>query len=141
MKWQDWSIPAVVGEAVDILSLIAYIGLQIFYGNAYGIPWYLVGINLLTAGLIYAALTFLAVYPERINRLPEEVCKGEVRKYSLRMVRLDKLIFLVGLLLPCVCDVAGITVPGLYNAGIIILLVLIAVYYEVKILMILKNKQ
>lgn len=141
MKWQDWSIPVVIGEAVDILSLIAYIGLQIYYGSAYHVPWYLVGINLLTACLIYAALTWLAVYPERINRLSKEICRGEVRKLSLRMVRLDKMVFLVSLLAPGICDVAGREVPGIYNAGIIILLVMIAVYYEVRILIILKKQE
>lgn len=141
MKWQDWSIPAVIGEAVDILSLIAYIGLQIYYGSVYHVTWYMVGVNLLTACLIYVALTLLAVYPERINRIPQELCRGEVRKLSLRMVRFDKLIFLVGLLIPCIFDVAGMELPTVYNAGIIILMIFTAVYYEVRILMILKDRK
>lgn len=139
MKWEDWSVPAVIGEAVDVLSLIAYISLQIYYGVIYHVTWYKVGVNLLTACLIYAALTWLAVYPERINRIPKVLCRNEIRKLSLRMVRLEKMIFLVGLLIPCACDVAGMDMPTVYNAAVIILMVSIALYYEIKILTIVKK--
>ena len=33
---------------------------------------------------------------------------GKVRKYSIRMIRLVKLVFIIGLMVPCVGDVIGI---------------------------------
>lgn len=137
MKWQDFSIPAIIGEAIDILVLLAYITLQIYYGIEYHVSWYYIGMNILVAGLIYLALTILAMHPERINRLSEENCKGVVRKLSLRMLRLVKFIFMISLLIPCIFDVAGMELPAIYNIAAIIAMILTAVYYEVRIIQIL----
>ncbi|MBO5259860.1 MAG: transglycosylase [Agathobacter sp.] len=139
MEQKDWSIPAVIGEAVDILVLIIYCALQIYYGCAFHVAWYLVAMNLLSAALIYGGLTWLAFHPELINRLPREFCRKEIRKFSLRMIRLEKLIFLVGLLIPCIFDAMAWEIPTVYNAAVVILMIGLAIYYEYKILMILKE--
>ena len=57
--------------------------------------------------LIYVGLSRVSCQPEKINRLPKEVCVGKVRKYSIRMIRPVKLVFIIGLMVPCVGDVIG----------------------------------
>ena len=141
MKWQDFSIPAIIGEAIDIIVLLAYITLQIYYSVEYHVSWYSVGMNILVAGLIYLALTILAMHPERVNRLSEADCTGLIRIYSLRMLRLVKFVFMLSLLVPCICDVVGIELPSIYNVATIVIMLLTAVYYEVKILQILMERK
>lgn len=140
MNRKDWSILAIIFEAVDIMAGLGYCVLQGVYGWTYHIPLYRILINLLVVILIYAGLTLLAFYPEYLNRLPAGLCEGEVRKLSLRLVRVEKFLFLIGLLIPCICDVAAVHIPALYNVAVIFLMILIAVYYEVRILEKLKKK-
>ncbi|MCC8168575.1 MAG: hypothetical protein LIO37_04460 [Clostridiales bacterium] len=139
MKKSDWSIPAIIAEALDILILIAYLALQICYGVIYSVSIYQVIMNIAAAGLVYAVLTLLAMYPHWVNRITKETCKGRIRVYTLRMLRIFKLIFLVGLLIPCICDVVAVTIPSIYNACLILLLVAVAVYYEVRILLYMRS--
>lgn len=139
MKREDWSIPAIIFEAVDILAGIAYCAMQIYYGHLYHVPIYKIGVNVLVAILIYVSLTLLAMYPERINNLSSEVCTGKIRRYSIRMVRMEKCFFLFSLLVPCICDVIGFHLPPLYNVAVIILMLIIAVYHEVRIVLQLRS--
>lgn len=139
MNKSDWSVLAVILEAVDVLAGFFYIGLQIFYGILYHVEIYHVILNLLVGILVYAGLTLLAVYPERMNHLPEERCTGKVRIYSLRMIRGLKFIFVAGLLVPCICDVAAVELPNIYNVCMIFLMLGVAVYYEVRIIQNLKS--
>lgn len=140
MKREDWSIPALLMEAVGIILEAAYIVLQIFYGITYHIPVYSILFNLLVGILVYAGLTLLALFPERIHRLPEEFCTGEIRKLSIRMVRLVKLIFVVGLFVPCVCDVFGMHMPSAYNVAVMVLLLVAGAYYEIRIIRLLRGR-
>lgn len=139
MRKEDWSVAAVIFEAVDILSGLAYCGMQIYYGVLYHIMVYKIIINILVAVLVYAGLTLLAAYPERLNNLPPEVCKGNVRKYSIRMLRVEKCLFLVSLLVPCICDIAAFHMPQVYSVIVILLMLVIAVYYEIRIIWILRD--
>ena len=76
MKKEDWSVPALLAEAVSILLELVYIGLQIYYGVTYHVEPYKFLLNIVVTLLVYIALTLLAIYPERINRLPAELCFG-----------------------------------------------------------------
>ena len=89
--------------------------------------------------LIDVGLTLLAVYPERVNGLTREVCSGKIRQYTLRMVRMVKLVFVEGLLFTSVCDALGKELKQGYSLIIVVLIAAIAVYYEGRIIHILKQ--
>ena len=65
---------------------IVYIGLQIYYGIVYKVAPYKFICNIAGVVLIYVGLSLVSCQPEKINRLPKEVCVGKVRKYSIRMI-------------------------------------------------------
>ena len=88
MKKEDLTVPAILAEAVGILLCILYIGLQIFYGINYHVAPYKYICNIVGLVLVYAGLTILSNHPERINRIPAQMCVGKIRIYSLRMLRL-----------------------------------------------------
>lgn len=139
MRREDWPILAVILEAVDIIVGIAYFVLQIYYGYLYHISPIRVIMNILVVILVYAGLTLLAAYPERINNLPPEVCTGKVRRLSLWMVRLEKLLFLASLLAPCIFDVLGVTLPAGYSVAVILVMLLAAVSFEIWIIQIIRK--
>ena len=141
MRKEDLSVAALFLESITIILGIVYIGLQIFYGFYYHVPPYKFILNLLVMILVYAGLTLLSMYPEKINSIPRQVCKGRVRKYSLWMVRLIKAIFVVSLLIPSVFDVIGIGIQSVYSWIVIGLIFVIAGYCEYHIIQELKNMQ
>ena len=55
------------------------------------------------------------------------------------MVRLVKFVFVIGLMVPCVCDAAGIQIQEAYSLIVMGLMFVIAVYYEVRIIQILRD--
>ena len=140
MRKGDWTPAGMLAEAVSVVAGIVYIVLQVIYGFFYPAAWHQPVLNILMAGLIYAALTLLTVYPERLNHLRPEACKGDIRKYSLRMVRTVKLLFMCGLMVPCICDVAGYPMPSLYTVAGIGLMLFAAIYYEVRIIGLIRDE-
>ena len=88
MKKEDLTVPAIFAEAIGMILGIVYIGLQIYYGIAYKVAPYKFICNIAGVVLIYVGLSLVSCQPEKINRLPKEVCVGKVRKYSIRMIRL-----------------------------------------------------
>lgn len=138
MKKEDLTVPAMLFEAIDIILGIAYIGLQIFYGLYYHVPVHKFVINILVMILVYIGLSILSNNPERLNRIPPELCVGNIRKYSLRMIRVIKFIFIMGLFIPSVCDVFGYGMTSHYNVIMIIIFIVISLIYEYKILSQLK---
>ena len=141
MRKEDLSVVALLLEAVDLILGLVYIGLQIFYGLYYHVPPYKFILNLLAMLLFYTGLTLLAMYPEKINSIPQQICQGRVRRYSLWMVRLIKTIFVVSLLVPCVFDALGVGIRSVYSIIVIGLILLVAGYCEYKIIQELKNMQ
>lgn len=139
MRKEDMSAVALLLEAVVLILGIVYIGLQLFYGFYYHIGIFKVVMNLLIMILVYVGLSILSVYPERINRIPEEYCVGNIRKYSIRMVRFVKTIFVVGLLVPCVFDVLGIGIQSAYSLIVIGLIIAISIFYEWLIIKEIRN--
>ncbi len=136
---QNFLIP--LAESACLVMGLIYIGLQCYYGIYYRISPLKLILNILMAAAVYAVLTLLAVYPERINGLRPEECEGKIRQYSIRMVLLVKVIFMVSLLVPCVFDVLGIgmkEIAGLAVAGVILAVV---VYYEYRIIRLLRKRK
>ena len=82
-------------------------------------------------------LTVLAIYPERVNGLPREVCTGAIRKYTIRMV--IKLVFVLSLLFTSICDALGYRVDAAYSLIVMGLILVVAVVFEVKIIKILRK--
>lgn len=134
MRKKDLTVPSLLLEAVDIVLLFIYIGLQIYYTITFSIPPYKMILNMLIMLLVYAGFTVLSIFPERLNHIPVEVCTGRIRKYSLRMIRLVKFVFILGLLIPCVFDALRIRINNAYSLIIIGMILVIAVFYEYRII-------
>lgn len=134
MRKEDMSVPAVIAEAVGVILTIAYIVLQIYYGVTFHVAAWKFICNILGVLLIYTGFTLFSCYPEKINRLPRENCVGKIRSYSIRMVRSIKLVFIAGLMIPCGADVFGIEIRDAYSLIVMGIMLLIAVYYEYKII-------
>lgn len=139
MRKEDLTVPAILAEALDLIVGMIYIGLQIYYGCSYHIAPYKFVCNIAGVILVYAAITILSNHPERVNRLAPEVCVGSIRKYTLRMLRLIKFVFLMGLMIPCVGDAVGIELKDAYSLVVIAAIVLIALFYEYKILLAIRK--
>lgn len=139
MRREDLTVPALFLEAIGMIFAIVYIGLQIYYGVCFHISPLNLVLNLLVMILVYVGLSLLSSYPERLNRLPVEVCRGNVRKYSIRMIRLVKFVFVTGLLIPCVFDALGIEIMKVYSLIVVGVILVIAVFYEYNIIKELKN--
>ena len=130
MKKEDLTVPAIFAEAIGMILGIVYIGLQIYYGIAYKVAPYKFICNIAGVVLIYVGLSLVSCQPEKINRLPKEVCVGKVRKYSIRMI---------GLMVPCVGDVIGIELKDAYSLLVIAAILVITVFYEYRIIQLLRN--
>lgn len=139
MRKNDLTPVSILIEAVSIILGLMYCGLQIFYGICYHITPYKFIINLLIMILVYIGLSILAVYPERINNISSEICTGKIRMYSLWMIRLVKFIFVAGLMIPCVFDVAGIGIRSNYSLFVIGLIIIVSIYCEYRIIQEIKN--
>lgn len=140
MRKEEMTWMAMLAEAVGLVSAVVYLGLQIFYGVSYGIPVTGILMNVVTMLLIYAILTMLTIYPEWVNGLNKQVCKGSVRNYTIRMVRIEKIILIEILLLTSICDVIGKRLPPWTTAAVIVVMVTVAVYYEYRIIRILREQ-
>lgn len=126
-------------EAVGIVAALIDIGLQIYYGFAYGANAGKIMTNIATLLLIYVGLTLLAVYPEKVNGLTKEACAGKIRTYTIRMVRIMKLVFVGEILFTSICDVMGHEINAGYSLVVVVLIVGTAFVYESKIIRILRE--
>ncbi|MDD6306912.1 MAG: transglycosylase [Clostridiales bacterium] len=141
MRKEEVTIIDLLLEAVGIVSGLVYMGLQIYYSMIYGVNPVTIVMNGAVLILVYIGLTLLSVYPEKVNGLTREACSGLVRKYTIHMVRLVKLIFVLGLLFTSICDVLGHQLNSGYSMIVVILVVVTVVYYEGKIIHILRKKK
>ncbi len=132
---------AILLEAVTIVLGIFYIVLQIYYGVHFHIALYKFGFNIVAVILVYAILSLLARYPERVHKLPQEAFTPDIRRLTLRMLRLIKLVFVASLLIPCLFDVFGVELSEAASLLVVLLLVAIAVWHEYRIIRILKNRR
>lgn len=141
MRKEEWTVLNLLLEAVGIVAAVLYLGLQVYYGISYGVSLITIAMNAVVLILVYAGLTLLTVYPERVNGLSKETCSGLVRRYTMDMVRLIKLIFVLGLLFASICDVMGHQINSGYSMVVVVLVVGIALHYERKIFRILRKKK
>ena len=88
MKKNEMTWQVMLIEAVGIVSAIAYLGLQIYYGIAFHVNPVNLMMNLVFMILVYVGLTLLADYQERENGFTRDVCSDKIRQYTLRMDRL-----------------------------------------------------
>ncbi|MGN0351720.1 MAG: transglycosylase [Roseburia sp.] len=140
MKKEEMTIVDIILEAVGILGLLFYLGFQIYYGIQYGIPVLNILVNVLIMLLVYVLLTWLQFFPERVNAIPKERCVGDVKRYTIEMLRTVKLIFTLCLLFTSVCDILGNQINSGYSVVVVIAIIVVAVYYEIKIIRILRNQ-
>jgi hypothetical protein len=141
VKKNELTQAAMLAEAVGIVAGLVYVGLQIYYGIAYHANLITVFMNVAVLLLVYAGLTMLSVYPERVNGLSPEQCSGKIRTYTIRMVRVCKLIFVGGLCFTSVCDVLGKQINSGYSLIVVVLMVAVALFYEYRIIKILRDRK
>lgn len=134
-----WTPEGLVLETVSAVAALVYTALQVYYGIVYAAGAMRILMNIFILLAVYAAFTLLAVYPERVNNLTREACSGKVRIYTVRMVRLIKLVFVLSLLFTSICDALGVRVDAAYSLIAMGLIIAIAVVCEVKIIRILRG--
>lgn len=139
MKKNHLSTETLVFEIISAIVALFYMGLQVYYGIVYGAGAVRIVMNVLILILVYMGLTVLAIYPERVNGLSREVCTGAIRRYTIRMVELIKLVFVLSLLFTSICDALGYRVDAAYSLIVMGLILVVAVVFEVKIIKILRK--
>ena len=141
MKKEDMTTAGLLAEAIGIVAGLVYIGMQIYYGISYGVAAKNIILNVVMLLLVYAGLTLLARYPEKVNSLPKEKCSGMVRRDTLRMLAGVKLIFVLSLLGTSICDVMGIEISSWYSVVVVLLIVGTVFYQEGKIIRTIRRKK
>lgn len=139
MKKNHLSTETLVFEIILAIAALFYMGLQVYYGIVYGAGAVRIAMNVLILILVYMGLTVLAIYPERVNGLSREVCTGAIRRYTIRMVELIKLVFVLSLLFTSICDALGYRVDAAYSLIVMGMILVVAVVFEVKIIKILRK--
>ena len=140
MRKDEMTTTDLLLEAVGIVAAFVYLGLQIYYGIIYGAELISILMNGVMLILVYVGLTLLCFYPEKANGLTKEACTGKVRIYTIHMVRAVKLIFVISLLFTSICDVMGVQLNGGYSLVAVVLIVAVTVFYEVKIIRLLRKR-
>ena len=140
MRKDEMTTTDLLLEAVGIVAAFVYLGLQIYYGIIYGAELISILMNGVMLILVYVGLTLLCFYPEKVNGLTKEACTGTVRIYTIHMVRAVKLIFVISLLFTSICDVMGVQLNGGYSLVAVALIVAVTVFYEVKIIRLLRKR-
>lgn len=139
MKKNHLAAETLVFEIISAIAALFYMGLQVYYGIVYGAGAVRIAMNALILILVYMGLTVLAIYPERVNGLSREVCTGAIRRYTIRMVELIKLVFVLSLLFTSICDALGYRVDAAYSLIVMGMILVVAVVFEVKIIKILRK--
>ena len=141
MRKEDMTVASYLLEAITIILGVAYVGLQLIYGIKYHIEPYRYLMNIIAGILLYTVLTLLAHYPERVHRLPSEAFTPDIRRLTIWMLRWIKFVFIASLLVPCIFDVFGIQIRDTSCLFVIGLIILILVFYEYRIIRILKRRK
>ena len=141
MKKNRLSTEELVFEIISAVAALFYMVLQVYYGIVYGAGAMRILMNVLILILVYTGLTMLIRYPERVNGLPREVCPGDIRKYTIRMVELIKLVFVLSLLFTSICDALGYRIDAAYSLIVMAFILVIAIVFEVKIIKILRERK
>lgn len=143
MKKEDMNTAELFLEAICIVAVLIYGGLQFYYGIIYGVAVWSIQILMKLAVILltYAGLSLLQCYPEYVNGLGREACTKDVRKYTIRMLRFAKLIFILSLLFTSILDVMGKEINEGYSMVSIVLIAVTVIFYESKILRIIRDQR
>ncbi len=141
MKKNQFTPEMLIFEIISAVAAFFYLGLQVYYGIAYGAGALKIIMNVCILFLVYLGLTMLLLYPERVNGLPPEVCVGKIRKYTVHMVQLIKLVFVLSLLFTSICDAMGYKIDAAYSLIAMGIILLLAAVYEGKIVKELRKNQ
>lgn len=141
MRKEDMTVASYLLESMTIILGIAYIILQFVYGVKYHIAPYRYFMNIIAAILLYTVLTLLAHYPERVHKLPPELFTPDIRRLTLWMLRWIKFVLISSLLIPCVFDVFGMQIRETSSLFVVALIAIIIVFYEYRIIRILKSRK
>lgn len=134
MKIKDWTAAGLLTEATALVASLIYLGLQIYYGILYGVVMVKLITNIMVFILVFAGLTLLALFPEKVNRLSVQSCQGKIRQDTIWMVRLIKLIFVLSLLFTSICDILGIQIEAAYSLIAAGMMLATAIFYETRII-------
>lgn len=108
---REWEI---VVETVTAVAAGVFLVLQIYYGFVYESSVWTILYHLLPLGLLYMGLVLLQMFPEMLNGSSEPL-PDMVRIYAVRMIRISKLLFVFGMLVPSIADVLGIEMNSAYS--------------------------
>lgn len=139
MRKKDLTVIGAIAEALDIIFSLAYMTLQVYYGISNHLQPIKYIANILVLVLVYVFITWLQLYPEKLIHIDAQICTGRIRKYSLRLLACVKLIFIAGLLVPCVFDAIGIAIRDAYSLIIIGLILVVCLYFGYKIVDEIRN--
>lgn len=129
MRRGEMGIGDIIVEALSIAAVLIYLGLQIVYRQLYGISADKMLYHFLPVILLYAGMMVVQFFPELLNGRNSEPLKGKVRIYAVRMVRICKLLLILGILLPSISDVCGVRINEAYSLiGMVGVLAVIGYY-------------
>lgn len=133
MAKHEWRLWEAVIEAVALIAMLMFFGLQIYYGYAYESSIERMLYHILPVVFLYAALTVLEIFPELLNGRNSAPLKGMVRIYAVRMARNIKCFLVLGMIVPSVADVLGILVNGAFSLAVMGSILLNIGYYLYRI--------
>lgn len=126
MRKEEMNAWDIIAEVLSILGVLGFLGLQVYYEAVYHVEIKTIIYHVTALLLVYAGFLVLQCYPEFLNGLGTESVMGKVRVYAVRMVRILKVLIVYGMLVPSICDAAGIHINGAYSL-ILLLLILITI--------------
>ena len=138
MNKRDMTKFDIFVEIVCGILLMVSVSLQVIYSVLHSLSIFSLIINVLIVVLVYIGLSMLSCYPEKVNAIPQEICIGNIRRYSIKMIRYAKLIFVASLVVPEVCDLLEHTLGQWYSFVVVVLIVGEIIYYEIKIIKLLR---
>ena len=138
MNKRDMTKFAIFVEIVCGILLMVSVSLQVIYSVLHSLSIFSLIINVLIVVLVYIGLSMLSCYPEKVNAIPQEICIGNIRRYSIKMIRYAKLIFVASLVVPEVCDLLEHTLGQWYSFVVVVLIVGEIIYYEIKIIKLIR---
>ena len=138
MNKRDMTKFDIFVEIVCGILLMVSVSLQVIYSVLHSLSIFSLIINVLIVVLVYIGLSMLSCYPEKVNAIPQEICIGNIRRYSIKMIRYAKLIFVASLVVPEVCDLLEHTLGQWYSFVVVVLIVGEIIYYEIKIIKLIR---
>ena len=138
MNKRDMTKFDIIVEIVCGILLMVSVSLQVIYSVLHSLSIFSLIINVLIVVLVYIGLSMLSCYPEKVNAIPQEICIGNIRRYSIKMIRYAKLIFVASLVVPEVCDLLEHTLGQWYSFVVVVLIVGEIIYYEIKIIKLIR---